>query len=67
MYKWVNQHMFFHYTYVYAYMWNEFRFLLDHVNYRTKQSNSMASYSDSGESLDTVVIPCITCKSVALD
>ena len=45
----------------------QFHFLLDHVNYRTKQSNSMASYSGSGESLDTVVIPCITCKSIALD
>ena len=32
----------------YAYVWNEFRFLLDHVNYRTKQFNLIASYSGSG-------------------
>ena len=59
--------MFLHYTYVYAYVWNEFRFLLDHDNYRTKKFHSMASYSGSGELLDTVVIPCITCKGIALD
>ena len=52
---------------MHVYVLNEFHLLLNHVNYKTKQSNSMASYSDSGESLDTVVIPCITCKSVALD
>ena len=38
----------FHYVYDYAYVWNEFRFLLDHVNYRTKQFNLMASSSGSG-------------------